>query len=192
MLFATYFAGGTLGGMIKTGHANTIGSRSVWLIPGPIHTDILVPLTPEARDAFGFLEPDVPLTEAEWLLIGWGARDFYTTTGSFRDVSARAVLRAVTGDRSVMRVEQFGPLGPLDGFTEISMDTATFSTLLDDIADSFAGPRLDVPGLSGDDHFFPGKGRFHVFRTCNVWVGRVLRDAGLRVGIWTPFTWSLP
>ena len=28
--------------------------------------------------------------EARWLVLGWGARDFYTTVGTYSDVTARA------------------------------------------------------------------------------------------------------
>ena len=46
-------------------------------------------------------------------------------------------------------------------------------------------------GLTGTDAFSPAKGRFDVFRTCNVWVSKVLNAAGVRMGRWTPTPYSV-
>ena len=50
-------------------------TRQIGLLQGVIHTDILIPLTPETRARFGFAEAaGVPLNhpEARWLVLGWG------------------------------------------------------------------------------------------------------------------------
>ncbi|MEO6298814.1 MAG: DUF2459 domain-containing protein, partial [Paracoccaceae bacterium] len=36
------------------------------------------------------------------------------------------------------------------------------------------------------DVFFAANGHFHLFNTCNVWVGETLRAAGIPFGVWTP------
>ena len=74
-------------------------THRIGLIQGPIHTDILFPLTPDTRARFGFAEPaGVPLNhpEAEWLVFGWGSAAFYTTAGTYADITASAVLTAAT------------------------------------------------------------------------------------------------
>ena len=51
-------------------------ARTIGLLQGPIHTDILFPLTPDIRARFAFAEAaGVPLThpDAQWLLLGWGS-----------------------------------------------------------------------------------------------------------------------
>jgi hypothetical protein len=37
------------------------------------------------------------------------------------------------------------------------------------------------PGLYGDSRFYPARESFNIFRTCNVWTARGLRDAGLPI-----------
>jgi hypothetical protein len=56
-------------------------------------------------------------------------------------------------------------------------------------------PDTPVPvtteGLSTTDAFFRARDRFHLFRTCNTWISRKLREAGVEMGLWTPLTWSV-
>ena len=47
------------------------------------------------------------------------------------------------------------------------------------------------PALGLTDAFFAAKGQFNAVYTCNAWVGRQLRAAGLPLGIWTPTTEAL-
>lgn len=77
------------------------------------------------------------------------------------------------------------------------MDAATYDRLVDAIlASATLDPRglpirVDHPGFSGTDAFFEAQGRFHIFRTCNTWVGAMLRQAGLPFGAWTPLPLSV-
>jgi len=189
-----YLLAGTLGGLIRTGGDATGSGPSVYLLPGPIHTDFVVPLTPQVRSAFVFLhEAGMPVDRAEALILGWGSEAFYTQTGTYTDVKFANIWTAATGDSAVMRVALIGPGADLSGLTEVGLGPDQFTRLVAEIAESFAAPTpLPIDGLSAGDMFFPATGRFDLFRTCNVWVGKILRQSGVRVGVWTPFTWSLP
>ena len=37
------------------------------------------------------------------------------------------------------------------------------------------------PGLHSNSHFYPAKGEFHMFNTCNTWTARALRHAGIDI-----------
>jgi len=194
-----YLTAGTIGGLIKTGNATLQPTDiKIGLLRGPIHTDLLLPATPEIREAFGFLQGSglpVDHPDIAWIVVGWGARDFYMTTESYADLRPGPVWRAVTGDRAVMRVFVGGQIADPVGISWVTVAGPQLDGLVREVLGGFedtALPPLDHPGLSGNDVFFPATGRFHLFRTCNVWVGDVLRQAGIRVGVWTPFTWSLP
>lgn len=200
-LVAIYFLAGTIGGIIpgRTADLPQGADRTVLLVPGPIHTDILLPLDPDVAAHFAFAEVvGVPVTHpmGEWLAVGWGAREFYTTVGDYGDVSASAIWKAMTGDNAVIRLEIWGRLPDNHGLTEFNMSEAQFVALIDTIdaallTDGQATP-IAHPGFSEADGFFEAAGRFSPLRTCNSWVGKVLRSAGVQTGAWTPFTWSLP
>lgn len=170
--------------------AHTIG-----LLQGPIHTDILFPLTPETRARFAFGEAaGVPLNhpDAEWLIFGWGSAAFYTTAGTYADITTSAVLTAATGDDAVIRLDVLGPLPPLDTLRFLQLSEAQFQALLTQTSAAFASQtKLDRPGFTGTDAFFAAHGHFSALRTCNVWLGETLRAAGIRFGLWTPANWSV-
>lgn len=170
-------------------------TRQIGLLQGVIHTDILIPLTPETRARFGFAEAaGVPLNhpEARWLVLGWGSAGFYTTAGTYADITASAVLTAATGDDAVIRLDALGPLEPAENLRFLHLSETQFQALLDQTSAAFASTtRLDHPGFTGTDAFFPAHGRFSALRTCNVWLGETFRAAGIAFGLWTPANWSV-
>jgi len=170
-------------------------TREIGLIQGPIHTDILLPLTPETRARFAFAEAaGVPINhpDAEWLIFGWGSASFYTTAGTYADITAGAVLTAVTGADAVIRLDVTAPLNSMENLRFLKISEAQFQALLDHMTTAFASEiPLDHPGFTGTDAFFPAHGHFSVLRTCNVWLGETLRASGIPFGLWTPANWSV-
>ena len=183
-LFGSIVAGPT--GQISPGAP----VREIVLVNGPIHYDILVPAQ-VIRDQMPWLSDQgiaLDHPNIDWVVFGWGARDFYTKTGTYADVTARSVWRGITGDRAVMRVSIAGAVA--DHWPRVPMTAVQLQRLTAAITDSFDNgadsAALQIPGFSEFDRFFPAKGRFHIFNTCNAWVGQMLRKAGLRFGVWTP------
>ena len=170
-------------------------TRQIGLLQGPIHTDILFPLTPEVRTRFAFAEAaGVPVNhpDAQWLVFGWGSAAFYTTAGTYADITVSAVLTAATGDDAVIRLDVLGPLPPLENLRFLRLSEAQFQALLDQASAALASEtRLNLPGFTGTDAFFPAHGHFSALRTCNVWLGETLRASGIPFGLWTPANWSV-
>jgi uncharacterized protein (TIGR02117 family) len=170
-------------------------AHAIGLLQGPIHTDILFPLTPETRARFAFAEAaGVPLNhpDAEWLIFGWGSAAFYTTAGTYADITASAVLTAATGDEAVIRLDALGLLPRMENLRFLQLSEAQFQALLTQTTTALASEtRLDHPGFTGSDAFFPAHGHFSLFRTCNVWLGETLRASGIPFGLWTPANWSI-
>jgi len=170
-------------------------TRQIGLLQGPIHTDILFPLTPEIRTRFAFAEAaGVPVNhpDAEWLVFGWGSAAFYTTAGTYADITVSAVLTAATGDDAVIRLDVLGPLPTLENLRFLRLSEAQFQALLDQASAALASEtRLNLPGFTGTDAFFPAHGHFSALRTCNVWLGETLRASGIPFGLWTPTNWSV-
>jgi hypothetical protein len=65
---------------------------------------------------------------------------------------------------------------------------ALTEAILDDFDRDAAGNPvpLRVPGFTWTDTFFRAKPRFHILRTCNVWVSDLMARAGVPFGRWTP------
>jgi uncharacterized protein (TIGR02117 family) len=190
-----YLVAGAVGGVWGNGHAASTGEYRIGLVVGPIHTDLLIPLTPAVKTRLAFAIPDgVPLDApgAEWLLVGWGARAFYTTAGTYADITPQATFQAITGDSAVIRLDAIGRITDFTDIPLIEMDAVQFSGLLDILVGSFAPGEagmpvaIDHPGFTASDRFYPATGHFNILTTCNVWVGDVLGAAGIPFGRWTP------
>jgi uncharacterized protein (TIGR02117 family) len=199
-ILGLYLAASVGGGLWGNGHAARHGNIPVGLIISGIHTDLLIPLTPDVRARFAFAQTaGVPVLAdgAEWLLIGWGAREFYTTAGTYADITASAVFSGVTGDTSVMRLEVLGWVGDLTGIPMLALDEPQFAALLDTVEASLARDAggvpiaLDHPGFTTTDAFFAAMGPFNIMHTCNVWVGETMAAAGIPFGRWTPTPYAV-
>lgn len=200
MLPLVYLATGLAGGLWLTGPSRVLDPRDplgfqIGLIAGPIHYDLMIPLQGDIGQRFGFATAaGLPLSHpaAEWLLVGWGAKGFYTSTATLSEMQAATVWQATTGDSSVMRLDILGHIEPAHGITFVTVSRTELDNLTSAILDSFAETTpLPLAGFTATDAFFPAKGRFNLFNTCNVWVGQMLRAAGLPFGRWTPFPQSI-
>lgn len=168
----------------------------IGLLYGPIHVDFLLPATPETRAALGFARAGgvrVDGSDVGYFIVGWGAREFYTTTPEWADMSVRATVRAITGDASVLRVDTVGPGIAFDQVPQISLSADQYTALLAEITATAAPDAigLEVQGHSATSGFVEARGRFHILRTCNTWVSRVLRAGGVPMGAWTPTPYSV-
>jgi len=181
------------------------GHRRILVLSNPIHTDIALPADPDVLKAFSFvadngLELDYP--GVFWVVFGWGGRSFYVETPTWADLKPGPVINALTWDESVMHVRRAGdiPLG-LENVRAIGLPAADFDKLMRGIRDSFQSGADGVPraleGAAYDPHdiFFPAIGGFNALSGCNTWTARLLREAGVRTGVWTPLpmtlSWSL-
>ena len=192
-----YICAGLLGGYAVTGGPRLDGPREyrIGLVGGPIHYDLLIPLHDDIRSRFAFAAAaGVPVQDpaAEWLLVGWGARGFYISTATLSDIALPVVLRAASGDAAVMRLDAVGRIADFSAIPLVALTQTETYSLIDAVLASVQDQTaLPLPGFTLTDAFFPARGRFHLFNTCNVWLGDTLRAAGLPFGRWTPFAQSI-
>ncbi|EBA17556.1 hypothetical protein RSK20926_07457 [Roseobacter sp. SK209-2-6] len=202
-LLAAYFLAALLGAVLPAGQETTAPwgrPYRVLLAAGPIHYDFLIPLDAPTKAYFALLEPVLPElnhSEAAWLVLGWGAKDFYTTSGDYGDITLKAIGRGLFGDSSVLRADVLGRIDPHLDLPEIAFSEGEYAAFLKALDASFARGSdgviqvLQHPGLTQSDRFFEARGRFHLFRTCNTWIARMIRASGRRFGLWTPTPYSV-
>jgi uncharacterized protein (TIGR02117 family) len=191
--------GGLMGGPIRDVPIAT-RDQSIGLVIGTAHTDLLLPLTPNLRAAFAFADAGgVPVTNpnARWLVIGWGARGVYTTMGTWGDVSLPALWQGAVGDDAVIRMDVLGPIDTSVGVEMIPISAMQLAVLTDAILANLTregtGAPMPLPdaGFTDTDRYYAATGRFHLLRTCNVWMSETLRAAGIPFGIWTPTPYAM-
>ena len=192
-----YFAAAGIGAIIPGDHPQIDGGprTQIALARGPIHYDLLLPMSPDLAQTFAFAAAQgVPVDDprVHWLVVGWGSRSFYTATGTYADLRLSTILTAATGDSATIHLDVAGEVTDLPDIlyldlSETQLSALTAAILASLTRDAAGDPMpLPVPPFGPTDAFFAAEGHFSALTTCNVWVGQMLRAAGLDFGIWTP------
>ncbi len=132
---------------------------------------------------------------AGWFVVGWGQREFYTTTPEWKDIHLGTAVRAALGAEAVLHVEYLtGSLAPSASARRLVLTEGQYLALARYIAASarmHRGRTMPVPGagFAESDSFFEAEGTFSVFFTCNTWAAHALRAAGQPAPLWTPLSW---
>lgn len=117
--------------------------------------------------------------EARYVEVGWGDRDFYPAPGFNLWYAFKALAWPTPG---VLQITGFdAPPArrfPQSEVLELRVSPSAFAGLLAYIAASFEDdPAPIAPALYAKGAFYPSREKFHLFKTCNVWVARALRAA---------------
>ena len=152
------------------------------------------------RATFAFAEAQgVPVRHprVRWLIVGWGSRAFYTATGTYADLNLGSIWPALTGDAATLHLDVTGDVEGLDAITWVTLSETQLAALTQAVTATFtrdsAGNPIPLAAtpFGPTDAFFAAEGRFNVLNTCNVWIGSMLRAAGLDFGAWTPTPQSI-
>lgn len=188
-----YLTAGAIGGAIprNAGWSEAREGVTVYVATNGIHTGIIVPTRADGVDWSPIVSPGHiadPRYAGRWLWFGWGEREFYLNTPTWRQLSPRIALRAVTGsDRTLIHVDHL--LYPWEEARPIRLSPEQYHRLSAAIRASFdPSDRRPIGGYGPADAFYPARGRYDLVRTCNWWTGRMLAAAGVRIGLWTPFS----
>jgi uncharacterized protein (TIGR02117 family) len=157
---------------------------SVWVVDHGWHVGLVVD---RARLPDGLVPEQLDFPRARYLEFGWGDDAFYRAP---EGTVGLAVKAALASPRSVLRVAGLDAPFPhrdaADAIVEIPLSRAGFAALGRFVDDTFArtggGPSIPLgPGPYRGSRFYPARGRYHLFNTCNTWVAQALRAAGCPV-----------
>jgi uncharacterized protein (TIGR02117 family) len=155
-------------------------TEAIWVVDHGWHTGLVM-----ERSAIptGLLPEQDDFPRARYLELGWGDADFYQA----RDPGAWTALRAAVASRaSVVHVVGL-PAPPVEAFAgeivQVQLSRAGFDALVrfvDEALQREGRPRAPMlgRGLYGTSAFYPARGRYHLFYTCNTWIAEALRAAG--------------
>jgi len=197
-----YIAASIAGALIPGGYAGSSVPqkiqakpiREIILITSLLHADFAFPVDDALKEQLGFLsKSSFPLSHPnlKYVAVGWGSKAFYTTAGTYADIEAQAVFKAVAGDDAVMRFVAFGDVRGLPDTVRLELTDAQYGRLLDSIVADLKQGHGDPLWMRGvtigeNDAFYEALGHFNIFNPCNQWANRVLRDSGVPLGVWTP------
>ena len=197
---ALYLLAALLGSLLPVNLAWNEPDRGVtiYLANNGVHADLILPARAEGLD----WRPLLPSRHfvgadpgAQWVAFGAGERRVYLDTPRWRDINLPTIWAGLTGGERVMHVEWVAD--PAYAARAIRLRPAEYRRLWQSVRAEFkldpAGrpQRIDHPGYGPADAFYEGRGRASAIRTCNVWAGDRLRLAGVKTGLWTPFSQGL-
>ncbi|MDF0541497.1 TIGR02117 family protein [Sphingobium sp. H39-3-25] len=193
-LWAVAVVEGSLSPANRDWHAPAQGGVTIHVYSNGVHTGIVFPIAGPLHDWRGrFPASDLrnPVRSGQWIIIGWGQRDFYLNTPTWADVSIPTVMRAAMGSNdTLIHVDHLSRLWRGDDLRPVTLSPDQYRSLANAIEADFA-PGAAIAGYGDDDAFYPARGRYSAAQTCNEWTGAKLRAIGARIGIWTPSAWSV-
>jgi uncharacterized protein (TIGR02117 family) len=193
---AIYLAAALVGSLVPVngGWTEPAAGTTVYIADNGIHADIIMPVKAQGldwspllpRSDFAAVPPD-----ASWIAFGAGEERVYLNTPTWWDITPRTIWSALTGGKRVMHVE-YVP-SPYYASRQIRLRPQEYRRLWAAIRADFAldrhgrPKRIDHPGYGTGDAFYRARGKESAVRTCNTWVARWLRLAGVKTSLWPPF-----
>ena len=163
---------------------------TIYVISNAVHADIIVPCENEVfnwNEPFGTTDFVGDVTGESHVAIGWGDRGFFLETQTWDDFKLSTAVNALlVPSECCLHVSYTRPdyyLNP----TAVTISNEQYKTLVEFIDGSFKKDanekfiQIEGEAYSTNDAFFTAKGNYHMFNTCNSWVGRALKSAGVRV-----------
>ena len=156
--------------------------HSIYVFSNGWHTSIVL-----ARDAVppGAIPEAEDFPGAAYLEFGWGDREYYPAANP---TLGMALAAALTPTPAVMHIAGLArpprEIYPKAEVLVLRLSAAALGRLIAEIDGSFDRPRGGrgervARGLYADSWFYPARGLFHLFNTCNTWTARMLSAAGV-------------
>ncbi len=187
-------------------HVNTDKVTTIYIQYGLAHTNIVIDLS-SSSIAWGNLLPNlVPNQETKqetkqergkegFLLVGWGDKETYQSTPNWADLKVSVAIKALLiNTPSALHIRYLEDLTWLgDSVIPLELSKTTSDAIENRILDTFRDniPEIVSLGYSAGDRFYYSKGKYNIFNTCNTWTGDVLRQSGVSMSLWTPFSYNV-
>lgn len=199
---AYFFAAGILSCIpVNTDNIHAGETVTIAVISNGVHTDIAVPVKNKISDWSAFLpvsDTKQADTSYRYLSFGWGDKGFYIETPGWDDLKASTAVKAMFWmSSSAMHVTWRKNLPAKSAkCVWIQISREKYAALCQYIRTSFDLKNekplyIVAPTYGKYDAFYEAKGTYNLFETCNVWTGNGLKEAGVRVAVWTPFEKSV-
>lgn len=183
---------------IPTGSLNSEEKHLIYITYSKVHTGFLIPKK-DARLIIDFLPMnEFKQKEFEGIDFSFGDKDFFEKIQTWDQITLPVILDALfLPEVGLIHVDLYPKISPNhESLKKIYLSDKQFQALIKFILDSFEkqnGRALVYKTLSyyGTDRFFISTRTYHLFHTCNSWIGNGLRNIGVRTGVVTPHKWGV-
>ena len=198
VLFAFLFLYGTIalyGAIIPTGELKTKGELYIYVQSNGIHTDVCLPACTKEMNWLNFLSPDHYSERCtfEFVTIGWGDKGFFLDTPTWADLKVSTALNAAfLPSMTAMHVKYSEEPKVSHNRKKVYLNRREYSKMVKYIKKSFRLQNNKVQLISGkgysfNDNFYEAIESYHLFRTCNRWTNKALKEANIKTGVFALF-----
>ena len=172
---------------------------TLYVVSNAVHADIIVPRKHAGVDwgeAFSFATFPGDVSSQTHVAIGWGDRGFFLETQTWDDLKLSVAAKALfLPSESCVHVSFTAP----EYYSNSKSETVSheqYLSLVEFIKQTLAKQddgqycQIDGYAYSTNDAFFKADGQYHLLNTCNSWVGRGLKAAGVKVPWLSPMPGS--
>lgn len=167
----------------------------IYLVSNAVHADLILPVRNESIDwssQFSKTRFVGDVSGQTHVALGWGDKGFYLETQTWNDFKLSTAANALLlPSSSCLHVDYIHPQNYSDKVA-ITISQEQYTKLVAFIQETFArdseGEIIQIQGYaySTTDAFFEARGSYHLFNTCNSWIGRALKKAGVRTPWYSP------
>ena len=159
-----------------------------------VHVSLIVPMSAAGEDLSDLIRPD-QLANTDLYgthaMIGWGHGRVYRNAQTWSDVKSGDIASGIVGsDFTTLHVYHLIDPMPLTYRKTFKVTQKQYHHIIRQIRASFLlnaqGESIAHSAYASDNLFYDSKGHYSAINTCNSWTGSILRNAGVKMGIWTP------
>ncbi len=196
LIAGLYFAAALLGSFIpaNAGWREPKDGIPIFVETNGVHVSLIVPMSAAGEDLSDLIRPehlarrDLYGTHA---MIGWGHGPVYRNARTWGDVRSGDIGSAIIGsDETTLHIYHLIDPQPLPHRKRFHVSEGQYRRIIAAIRSTFRllpdGQSKAYPAYGEDNLFYDSVGHYSAIFTCNEWTGAVLRDAGVRIGLWTP------
>ncbi len=168
-------------------------NKSVYISTNGVHLNIIIPkpyITKNLLSSLKYSDDD------KYFAFGWGDKNFYLNTPTWSDLTFKnAFVALFLKSPSLIHFTRYKTARPV--WVEINVNQNQLNKINNYILKTFYLNRenkkviLPDKGYYNNDDFYEALGSYSLFYTSNSWVNSILKDAGIKACLWTPFDFRL-
>ncbi|MCC9138315.1 TIGR02117 family protein [Pontibacter silvestris] len=186
---------------VNKGFAQHSQGIEIFVTDNGIHTDLILPVKTKYID----WRTKLPLQQYkeadssyQYIAFGWGDHRFYMETPTWKDLKPGVAVTALFWPtRSAMHVSYAKKrLEPNNSQQPLILSEQQYQGLVQYIVATFQQQNkefilINGAGYTGKDNFYKAHGHFYLFRNCNNWTNRGLKEAGVKTAVWAPLPFAI-
>lgn len=196
LIVGLYFVAALAGSFIPANRESREPERGIpiFVESNGVHVSLIVPISAAGEDLSDLIRPEHladPNLYGSHAMIGWGHGRVYRNARTWDDVKSGDIGSAIIGsNETTLHVYHLVDPRPAPHRKRFLVSQQAYQSIIGSIRSTFRltaqGQSTAHPAYSADNLFYDSIGHYSAYTTCNEWTGAVLRNAGIRMGIWTP------